>query len=238
MVVDTIVSLLSKYLGYQPYGSVARGDGITIIKSGSESAIMNYAVVDQVLDVQTTQELLDSKFSVNGFVLSHPYCLDDMNNLSGVRYIGRILVAISNGFSGEKQGSVHVEPLSGDNIKDYIDFVYANRGVEPDITRAIVDSHKDDMYVYLAYNGPEVIGAGSAIKDGGSVFIFDTIVREDQRNSGVFSAIVTQSMMDVSKERQYNYYALVSSEHSLAGALKANFFKNMFLDLWIREAGK
>jgi hypothetical protein len=87
----------------------------------------------------------------------------------------------------------------------------------------------------LAYFGNEVVGAGTAIKNGNSVMIFDAVVKNDRMNSGIFSSIVTRSMSDVSKMGQHSYYALISSEPSLRGAVKANFKKIKFVDLWINE---
>lgn len=236
IVVDTIESCLVKYLSSHPEGSVTRSSEATFIVSGSNASVMNYAIIKSVPAVEEIQATVDGQFNVNGFTLSYADDLETMSKVEGLKYLGRILVAISKGFSGERDHpEISVKRVDRNNINDYLRFLSENRSIEPHIMRSIINSN-DSLYMYIAYKDGHPTGAGSAIRDGENIFIFDTIVREDQRNSGIFSAIVTQSMLDVSQEGEYMYYALVSSPASLSGALKGNFHKNMFMDLWMREA--
>lgn len=237
--IQSIESSLKKLLSSHEYGMSVTSSGISFIRSGSNSSTMNYAIFHNADNLEIKKEIFKDIFSTNGLVLSFPEDQDAIKNISkNMSYLGKILVSISKGYSGQRvHPEIHVETLSDKNIKDYISFMQQQRRVEPNILQNIIKSCKDDLYVYLAYDDGNVVGAGTAIRNETDIFIFDTIIREDKRNTGVFSAIVTQSMSDVYQTGDYDYYALISSENSLNGAMKANYGAHSFMDLWINEEG-
>lgn len=232
-----IESCLKKYLCSHDLGFFVEDSEISFIKSGSTSPFMNFAIINKINNAKNQKEAFDTNFNVLGFVLSMPAHRPIVTSIvSGIRYIGNVFICISDGYTGEPtKNDIEIEELNKSNLNDYISFMKKERLVEPEISRYIIESCSEDLYVYLAYKDSEIVGAGSAIRDNESIYIFDTIVREDQREKGIFSAIVTRSMSDVSKTGRYNYYAIVSSPQSRAGASKANYEKNMVMDLWMKE---
>lgn len=238
--INLIKSCLRKYLSSSMRGNYVSNKGATLILSGSASPIMNFAIIDNAIEVAGNVKFLLDHFNVNGFVISDINDHGIISNLPlDLSYIGQLVVAKSDGYEGESEPieGMRIEQLNDKNKDDYIKFMFQHRGVEPEIMNSIISENENDVIVYLVYSNEEAIAAGTAIKNGSTVFIFDAVVRNDKMGNGIFSSLVTRSVSDVSKTENYEYYALISSEPSLRGATKANFKKIKFVDLWIKKMG-
>lgn len=237
-IMEPVKSGLKKYLCSHDLGEYLEDSGMCFIKSGSASPVMNFVVIDKIQNPKMQRESFDKNFDNRGFVVSIPAHQPMIMAIKPeLRYLGNVFISVSRGYSGDQsESNVQVEELSFENANDYLEFMERERGVEKEISREIISACSDDIYVYVAYSSEKIVGAGSAIRNGDSIYIFDTIVTEEHRDSGVFSAILTKAMSDVSKTGKYNYYAIISSPQSLAGSSKANYERKMVMDLWIKES--
>lgn len=237
---ESIDRCFKKYLASTPSGSYIHDHNISFITSGSSGREMNYCIIYKISNLEYQKKLFKEHFDVNGVVLSFPASRMIVKNIGeNLSYAGRVGVMVKQGYRNNAVvNSFRVDRLNQQNKDDFIDFVHSQRGTEPSTLGSIVDACGDDLYVYMAYDEDEVIGMGSAIKDGRSVMIIDTIVKDESRNEGALTAIGMASMSDVSKRGNFDYIAIVSSEYSAKVAQKIGYEVVMTLDMWMNRGGE
>lgn len=224
-----------KFLSSSVYGSYVEENSMSFIKSGSSSKDMNVCIIDKISNFNNQKQSFQENFNVNGFVLSIPSSRFMVQHVGdNLTHYGKVGIMRGKGFASNNIFN-NIKRIDANNSNDFVQFISQQRDIERQILLGIVDSVGSDMHIYMAYENDEPIGAGYAIEHEKNIFILDTIVKDEKRNSGILSAIGEYSMSNATKSGISNFLSLVSSDYSQRVAEKMGYSEALILDFWINK---
>lgn len=231
--IKLIISFYKKLYCVPPLGEYVEDSGVSVVKSGRNHRDTNICFIEKIFDFNTQKSILNENFNVNGLVFSVPASRPMIRLMKdSMVYLGNVGIMESNKYSASHTNNNRILKMDKTKIDDYVNFISKEKNLDKEFLTKIIESSFDSLWIYMAYDGFNVVGAGTAIENDGTIFITDTIVKKEYRNKGILYEIGEVSMNDAMRSGAKGVLSIVSSSFSQSVAEKMGYKELMVLDLW------
>lgn len=210
--------------------------GMKIFNSGFESKDTNICFIEKISSFEKQKEAIDNKLPSAGLIFSPPSIKGFVGSMSNsFSYMGKVGVVQVESPKIQMGKNKFNTNRVGSEFTDIAKFINKERGIDEYFILSSFEKNKESMRVYAAYIKSKIVGVGYAIQKDNAVFILDTIVTEEYRNSGVLTEIGEVSMAEAVNQGIKDFISIVSSQYSQRVAEKMGYEEKMILDLWSKE---